>query len=186
MDKYDAVVIGAGNTAMDAARAAKRLPGVEDVTIVYRRTRRYMPADEEELKLAMEDGVRFEELLAPVRQKDGELTCRRMRLGEPDESGRRRPVETDEEVTIHADLVIAALGEKIDSDFYTHLGLDVTEKGYPVTDGATCETSKPGVYVIGDGNHGADTVVTAIRDARMAAEHILGKYGSDADTVEGK
>ncbi len=180
------VVIGAGNTAMDAARAAKRLPGVEDVTIVYRRTRRYMPADEEELKLAMEDGVRFEELLAPVRQKDGELTCRRMRLGEPDESGRRRPVETDEEVTIHADLVIAALGEKIDSDFYTHLGLDVTEKGYPVTDGATCETSKPGVYVIGDGNHGADTVVTAIRDARMAAEHILGKYGSDADTVEGK
>ena len=75
------VVIGGGNTAMDAARAAKRLPGVETVSLVYRRTRRYMPADQEELELALADGVEFRELLAPVGARDGVLTCRVMELG---------------------------------------------------------------------------------------------------------
>ena len=179
-------VIGAGNTAMDAARAAKRLPGVDDVTIVYRRTKRYMPADVEELEQASKDGVGFEELLAPVRQKDGRLLCRRMRLGEPDESGRRRPVETDENVTLAADLVIAALGERVDGAFYTHMGLETTDRGLPAVDPETCRSSRDNVYVIGDGCHGADTVVTAIQDARAASDAILEKYGMDPYAVTGR
>ena len=88
------VVIGGGNTAMDAARAAKRLPGVKKVSLVYRRTKRYMPADQEELELALADGVEFRELLSPVGVKDGVLTCAVMELGAPDASGRRSPVAT--------------------------------------------------------------------------------------------
>ena len=87
-------IVGAGNTAMDAARVAKRLPGVENVRIVYRRTKRFMPADEDELQEALADGVEFCELLAPKGVADGKLTCDVMRLGEPDESGRQRPVAT--------------------------------------------------------------------------------------------
>ena len=80
----DVVVIGGGNTAMDVARAAKRVPGVEHVRLVYRRTRRYMPADEEELVMALEDGVEFMELLSPGDLANGTLTCEVMRLGAPD------------------------------------------------------------------------------------------------------
>ena len=76
------VVIGGGNTAMDTARAAKRTAGVEQVTIIYRRTNRYMPAAEEELLMALEDGVAFKELLAPVSFENGTLICRKMQLGE--------------------------------------------------------------------------------------------------------
>ena len=90
-----------------AARQAKRM-GVGKVSIVYRRTKKYMPAEEEELKLALEDGVEFAELLSPVRQEKGKLVCRRMKLGAPDASGGRSPVETDELVEIDADTVIAA------------------------------------------------------------------------------
>ena len=91
------VVIGGGNTAMDAARAAKRIAGVESVSLVYRRTKRYMPADQEELELALTDGVEFKELLAPVGVRDGVLTCKVMELGAPDASGRRSPVDRSEE-----------------------------------------------------------------------------------------
>lgn len=81
-------VIGGGNTAMDAARAAIR-SGAASATLVYRRTKRYMPADAEELELAMADGVRFLELAAPVAQENGRLKCERMTLGASDEKGRR-------------------------------------------------------------------------------------------------
>ncbi len=103
------VVIGGGNTAMDTARAAKRNEGVEHVYLVYRRTKRYMPADEEELLLAMEDGVEFKELLAPVKMENGTLICKKMILGEIDASGRRGVESTDEIVEIPADTVIAAV-----------------------------------------------------------------------------
>ncbi len=166
-------VIGAGNTAMDAARAAKRLPGVETVSVVYRRTRRYMPADEEELSLALGDGVEFRELLAPSRQKDGVLTCRKVVLGEMDASGRQKPVVTEEEAELLADTVIASLGEQVDTDFYQSLGLAVDEKGVPVLSGAM-ESSKEGIYLIGDGARGPATVVMAIRDAQAAVNHYLG------------
>ena len=170
-------VIGTGNTAMDAARMAKRIPGVEDVTVVYRRTKRYMPADEQELKEAMEEGILFRELLAPKVQKDGLLTCRRMVLGEPDASGRQRPVETDEEVTLPADAIIASLGERVDGAAYECFGVAVSDRGLPVLDAATMETSQAGVYAIGDGAAGVADIVRAIRDARIAANAILKAEG---------
>ena len=107
-------VIGGGNTAMDAARLALRC-GAESSTLVYRRTKKYMPADAEELELAIADGVQFLELVSPVEQKDGKLLCRKMVLGAPDASGRRSPVETDETVEIPCDTVISAAVS------YTHL-----------------------------------------------------------------
>ena len=106
------VVIGGGNTAMDTARSAKRCEGVEHVYLVYRRTKRYMPADEHELLLALEDGVEFEELLAPVKLEGGKLVCKVTKLGEPDASGRAGVIETEETISIPADTVIAAVGEK--------------------------------------------------------------------------
>ena len=167
------VVIGGGNTAMDTARAAKRVKGVEHVYLVYRRTKRYMPAEEEELVLAMEDGVEFKELLAPVSLAGGMLTCRVMELSGTDQSGRRGVTETDQEITLPADLVIAAVGEKVPSDYYQKNGLDVTGRGTAVVDANTLESSKKGVYVVGDGLYGPATVVEAIRDAKLAAEAIL-------------
>ncbi|WP_066458805.1 putative selenate reductase subunit YgfK [Anaerotruncus rubiinfantis] len=167
------VVIGGGNTAMDAARAAKRAPGVKNVRLVYRRNKRYMPADEEELALAIADGVQFCDLLAPVGVKDGVLTCHRMKLGEPDESGRRRPVDTGEVITVPADTVIAAVGEKVDSAFYGQNGIALTERGYARVN-ENLETSVPGVYIVGDANRGPATVVEAIADAAKAAKAICG------------
>lgn len=168
------VVIGAGNTAMDAARMAKRIKGVEDVTVVYRRTKRYMPANEDELLEALEEGVIFKELLAPVAQKDGILTCRKVVLGEMDESGRQKPVVTEEEVQVPADTIIASLGEKVDSAVYEKLGIELNEKGTPVLNKETMETTTPGVYAIGDGAVKAATIVLAIKDAQTAANAILG------------
>ena len=112
------VVIGGGNTAMDTARAAKRTNGVEKVSLVYRRTKRYMPADAEELEMAVEDGVEFCELLAPVRLEAGKLVCKVMKLGDLDASGRRGVVETGEFAEVDADTVIVAVGEKVPTAFY--------------------------------------------------------------------
>jgi len=169
------VVIGGGNTAMDTARAAKRTEGVDHVYLVYRRTKRYMPADAEELLMAVEDGVEFKELLAPVKLENGKLICNVMRLGDMDGSGRRGVVETGETAEVPADTVIAAVGEKVDSDRLTGWGIAVNERGKAVTDGETLETSVKGVYVVGDGLGGPATVVEAMRDAKKAAEAILGR-----------
>lgn len=160
-------VIGGGNTAMDAARAAKRM-GVEKVSIVYRRTKKYMPADEEELKLALEDGVEFAELLAPVEKRDGVLVCRRMKLGELDASGRRSVTETDELVSVAADTVIAAVGERADGEAFKQYGVTLDERGRaPFDCGA-------GVFVAGDALRGPATVVEAIADARRFADAVIG------------
>lgn len=167
-------VIGAGNTAMDAARAAKRMPGVENVSIVYRRTVKYMPADEEELELALEDGVELKELLAPVAHRDGKLICHKVVLGEMDASGRQKPVETEEEVLLDVDTVVASLGEKVDPSFYEGLGLKTTSRGIAELNPFTMEASVPHVYVVGDGAGGPATVVEAIRDASRAVNDILG------------
>ena len=166
------VVIGGGNTAMDAARAAKRIPGVEKVSLVYRRTKRYMPADQEELELALEDGVEFCELLAPVGVKDGVLTCHQMELGAPDASGRRSPVDTGKVVEVPACTVITAVGEKVDTELYTANGLEVDNRGKAVVNADTLESSVKNVYVIGDGQKGPGTVVEAIAGATKAARAI--------------
>ena len=166
-------VIGAGNTAMDVARVAKRIPGVEDVYLIYRRTARYMPADEEELELALKDGVILKELMAPVSFKDGKLLCKEMVLGEPDESGRRRPVETDKEVIFEVDRVITAIGEQVDPTIFEKNNIETDKWGRAVINKLTYESTTPGVYVIGDGALGAATIVQAIADATKAVNSIL-------------
>ena len=167
------VVIGGGNTAMDTARAAKRSAGVKKVSLVYRRTRRYMPAEEEELLLALQDGVEFAELLAPVKWKDGKLVCQKMVLGEKDAAGRAGAAAVDEYVEIPADTVIAAVGEKVPGDFYKANGIRVDEKGRPEVSGKL-ESSASGVYIIGDGLYGPSIVVKAMAQAKQAAEAIIG------------
>ena len=180
------VVIGGGNTAMDTARAAKRTDGVTQVAIVYRRTKRYMPADEEELLMAQEEGIDFVNLLAPVSSADGRMVCSKMQLGEPDTSGRRSVVDTGEEVCVSCDTIISAVGEKVPTQFYKDNNLGTDKRGYLIVDPVTLETSVKGVYAVGDGLGGPATVVEGIRDAAKAAEGILRmriteKYISTAD-----
>ncbi len=184
------VIIGGGNTAMDAARAAKRCNGVENVRLVYRRTKRYMPADAEELALAVADGVEFCELLAPVKFACGNLVCDVMQLGAPDAGGRRSPVSTGRTANIPADTVISAVGEKTDAAFYLSSGLHVDEKGKAKTNEALCAAD--GIYVVGDANRGPSTVVEAIADAATAVTDILSStikdipYYKEANVLKAK
>ena len=174
------VVVGAGNTAMDVARAAKRNAGVENVYLVYRRTKRYMPADQEELEEAIEEGVIFKELLAPFTHENGKLLCHRMVLSDVDASGRRSVKESDEVLEVPCDTVIASIGEKVDGAFYEKNGITVNEKGLPVLKKETNETSVSGVYAAGDGAFGASVIVKAIANAKLACEAILNKtIGTD-------
>ena len=178
------VVVGAGNTAMDVARAAKRNAGVENVYLVYRRTKRYMPADQEELEEAIEEGVNFQELLAPFTLENGKLLCHRMVLSEMDASGRRSVKESDEVVEVPCDTVIASIGEKVDGSFYEKNGISVTDKGLPVLKKESNETSVAGVYAAGDGAFGASVIVKAIADAKLACEAILNKtIGTDRPSL---
>ncbi|MCL2663408.1 MAG: putative selenate reductase subunit YgfK [Oscillospiraceae bacterium] len=168
-------VIGGGNTAMDVARAAKRVSGVKSVSLIYRRTKRYMPADGEELQLALDDEVEFKELLAPVRLKAGKLVCEQMELGAPDKSGRRSPVATGRTVEIQVDTVIAAVGDQVDGQMLKQFGVPVDEKGRAIVNAETLETDKPGVYMAGDAKRGPATVAEAIADAIRCVEAITGQ-----------
>ncbi len=165
------VVVGGGNTAMDAARTALRL-GARHVTVVYRRTRNEMPAITEEIDEALEEGIELQELVAPLSlRQDGTgpvLTCQRMELGEPDESGRRRPVpieSEDAQFDIRCDRVIAALGQTPD--------LSVFPEGSDVRDGEKLAglTGCP-VFAGGDFATNEGTVTAAIGSGRRAALHV--------------
>ncbi len=176
-------VVGGGNTAMDAARAALRA-GAQSSTLVYRRTKKYMPADAEELELAIADGVRFLELVSPVEQKDGKLRCERMKLGEPDEKGRRKPEPTGEFVDIDCDTVISAVGEKVESEIFTADGIEVDGKGLPAF-----RTNVEGVFAGGDAMRGPATVVEGIADAQWFANAVIGeahKYAVPAHARAGR
>lgn len=173
------VVVGGGNSAMDGARAALRVPGVERVTLVYRRTEAQMPADREEFDNALADGVAFRELRVPVTlSADGQLKCQVMTLGEPGRDGRPLPVPVPGCFeTLPADTVIAAIGEKVDTDFLRRCGLDLDERGWVKADPSTLETTVPGVFIGGDAWRGPSTVVESIADGRTAAEAILAREG---------
>ena len=162
-------VVGGGNTAMYAARAALRA-GAKSSTLVYRRTKKYMPADAEELEMAIADGVEFLELVAPVEQKDGKLICEKMKLGDPDDKGRRKPVPTGEMVEIPCDTVVSAVGEKVESEVFTRNGITVDEKGIPAF-----KTNLEGVYAGGDAMRGPATVVEGIADAQYFANAVIGE-----------
>ncbi len=183
-------IIGGGNTAMDAARLAKR-SGAKSSTLVYRRTKKYMPADAEELELAIADGVNFLELVSPVKQADGKLICEKMKLGEPDASGRRSPVGTGAFVEIDCDLVISAVGEQVDDALFAANGIALNEKKRPAF-----QTNIEGVYAAGDATRGPATVVEGIADAAKFAQIVIGQehaytitdaaYPTQAEAVEKK
>jgi len=172
-------VIGGGDTAMDCLRTALRL-GAEQVTCVYRRTEAEMPGRAEERKNAREEGAQFHFLATPVRllgdaaRHVRKMECRRMELGEPDDSGRRRPVPVEgSEFLVDADTVVFALGFGVDgAPVRDCAGLKTDKWGQVAIDMNTGATSRPGVFAGGDCAHGADLVVTAIADAVRAAEGI--------------
>jgi putative selenate reductase len=174
------VIIGGGSSAIDAARTAKRLVGRGgDVSIIYRRTLREMPAEHEEVQTAIEEGVNLFELAAPecLLVENGKVTtnvCFRMELGEKDESGRRRPIRIDgSEFHIEADSVISAIGQKVDLDFYPDEGLEINPE--------TLETSLPNVFAGGDAVRGASSLIHAIADGKRAAEAIKKKETGKGD-----
>ena len=170
------VIIGGGDTSMDCARTAVRLGGRE-VTLVYRRTEKEMVGREEERQHAREEGVRFEFLAAPTRflgtaaQHVRAVQLERMELGPPDESGRRRPQPVPgSEFTLEADSIVLAIGYSADERVAgSAAGVLMDKWGLLLVDRETGATDRPGVYAGGDDINGADLVVTAIRDARIAA-----------------
>ncbi|HET6450710.1 MAG TPA: putative selenate reductase subunit YgfK, partial [Spirochaetia bacterium] len=175
-------VIGAGDTAMDAARAALRCPGVSEVRIVYRRTEQEMPASHEEIVSARQEGVKFLFLRAPASWSPGSgLSCRVMALGPRDASGRPSPVATDATETLPADTVITALGAEVDAAALARLGLPSSSAGAdrrpPRVDPVTQETDVPGVFLLGDAAEGAATIVRAIASARRAVDAIAAREG---------
>ena len=169
-------VVGAGNTAMDCARAALRVPGVKDVTVVYRRSFNEIPAYREEYEEAVEDGVKFRFLTNPERfDADGNLTCRVMELGAPDEKGRRRPLATAQTVSFKIDALITAVGEQADTDVLRAMGVPLDDKGWPLVDLKTGETARSNVFLIGDVQKGPSSIVAAIGDARRATDVIVAR-----------
>ncbi len=170
-------VIGGGNTAVDCARTTKRL-GSESVRLVYRRTREEMPAAGEEIEALLHEGIEIDFLAAPVRflgegGKVAKMECVRMELGEPDESGRRRPMpKAGSEFTIPVDCVITALGQAVQTSFLESIGVAMGKGGTITIDPLTGATNIEGVFAGGDVVTGPAYVVDAIAAGKKAARSI--------------
>jgi NADPH-dependent glutamate synthase beta subunit-like oxidoreductase/Pyruvate/2-oxoacid:ferredoxin oxidoreductase delta subunit len=193
------VVVGGGDVAIDSARVAQRASpesfdpstglrtsfaqgkfgrggGNREVTVLYRRSRAEMPAEPWQVQEAEEEGIKIHYLAAPMRAlgQDGVLTgleCIRMELGEPDESGRRRPVPiAGSEFTLECDSLLAAIGQTVDTPFE---GLSLAKRGTYVADPVTLQTDVPGVFAGGDAVSGPASVIEAIAAGQRAAESIL-------------
>ena len=179
-------VVGGGNVAMDAARCAKRL-GAEEVSIVYRRSEKELPARAEEVEHAKEEGIVFRLLNNPTQILGDDqgnvrgMECVRMELGEPDASGRRRPVEVPgSEFVLDVDCVIMSIGTSPNPLIKsTTKGLETQKWGGIIVEEETGLTSREGVYAGGDAVTGAATVILAMGAGKTAAkaidEHISGK-----------
>ncbi|MFP4301961.1 MAG: putative selenate reductase subunit YgfK [Alkalispirochaetaceae bacterium] len=179
------VVVGAGDTAMDCARAALRSPGVEEVIVAYRRAEAQMPASEEEYELAREDGIAFHWLRNPERfDRDGTLTLRVMELGEPDDSGRRRPLPTEKTETITADTLIHSIGDDPEVEVLAEAGLNPDRRRGTVKTGPGGETEVENVFLVGDSRTGASTIVNCIAEGRRAAETICRKADPEWSRAE--
>ncbi|MGD2172490.1 MAG: FAD-dependent oxidoreductase [Gammaproteobacteria bacterium] len=165
------LVIGGGDVAMDACRVARRLPGVRNVKVVYRRDYDAMPARREELHGAMEEGIEVIYNTQPVGVVDGALRCVRTELGEPDEDGRRRPVNVEgSEHDIECGLVIAAVGQKTECGELDELGLMDKDRVRTRYEGMT--TEDPKVFAAGDGAFGGSTIVEAMYQGHRAAYYV--------------
>ncbi len=153
----DVIVVGGGNTAMDAARMAVRTSGVESVTVIYRRSENEMPCDREEYEMALSDGIKFMFLTNPSDFTDGRLTASKMVLGEKDASGRRKPVDSGEKVELDCTYLISAIGEKPDKAVLDAIGAN----------------EKDNVWIIGDTKTGPSTVVRCIASAQAAVDEAI-------------
>ncbi len=165
-------VIGGGNSAMDAARTARRLVGeAGEVSVIYRRTRREMPAAPEEVQALLDEGIQLIELTAPecMLVEDGRVVsnvCFRMKLGEMDASGRPRPIRIDgSEFNLNVDSVISAIGQRVDLDFFPDKKLEINP--------ATHETQFENIFAGGDAVRGPSTLIKAIGDGKKVAESIM-------------
>ncbi len=195
MHAKNVAVVGGGNVAMDAARTALRL-GADNVYIVYRRSMDELPARKEEVEHAEEEGIKFEILRNPVKIlgynnpdnrrdiKNGFVTgikVRKCRLGEPDERGRRKPVEVEgSEYVLDVDCVIMAIGTSPNPLIKNTDGLDVNARGGIIAEEGTGKTTKQGVFAGGDAVTGAATVILAMGAGKTAAkaidEYLTAKY----------
>jgi len=187
IDEYDTpikksksvAVVGGGNVAMDAARCAKRL-GAEKVYIVYRRSETEMPARLEEVHHAKEEGIEFRLLTNPTKINSDEngkvssITCQRMKLGEPDSSGRRSPVPIPGDIyDIEVDTVVMSIGTSPNPLIRkTTPGIETNKKGCLVVNEDTMQTSRKGIYAGGDAVTGAATVILAMGAGKKAAASI--------------
>jgi glutamate synthase (NADPH/NADH) small chain len=175
----DVAVIGGGNTALDAIRSALRL-GARKAYVLYRRSEAEMPARAEEAKHAKEEGIEFQVLTAPVEfLSDGKgwltgVRCLKMQLGEPDASGRRRPVPIEgSEFDVPLSVAVIAIGTTANPIVQsTTPGLNTNKRGYIVADATTQRTSRQGVFAGGDIVTGAATVILAMGAGRRAAQGI--------------
>jgi heterodisulfide reductase subunit A len=168
------VVVGGGNVAIDSAMTARRI-GAERVTILYRRTRAEMPANDWEVEEAEEEGIQFHFLASPIEilgkgDVIASVKCQRMQLGEPDESGRRRPVPIEGDIfDLPVDTVILAIGQTLDDVIS---GVDRTRRGWIVADPVTLQTNLEGVFAGGDAVSGPASVVEAVGAAHRTVESI--------------
>lgn len=175
----DVAVFGAGNVAMDAARTALRI-GAENVSIIYRRSRDEMPARQEEIHHAEEEGIQLRLLTNPIKftgDDKGRLTaveCMKMELGEPDESGRRRPVPVkDSNFTVPCDMAVIAIGSGANPLLTSSTsGLELNKRGYIKTDIRTGKTTRQKIWAGGDIVTGSATVIEAMGAGRIAANSI--------------
>ncbi|HDM66902.1 MAG TPA: hypothetical protein ENG62_00755 [Thermoplasmatales archaeon] len=194
-----AVVVGAGNVAMDCCRSAKRL-GVEEVIVVYRRTENEMPANKEEYEAAKREGVKFMFQTNPIEviTKNGKIIgvkCVKMKLGEPDESGRRRPMPIEgSEFIIEADMLIPAVGQRVDLSWLDKeegLKIKKTKWDTIVVDEYTLMTDEPGVFAGGDCVLGPSTFIEAEAQGERAAKFMhqymtKGRFEVDDDIIISK
>ncbi|HNV95882.1 MAG TPA: putative selenate reductase subunit YgfK [Bacteroidales bacterium] len=172
------IVVGGGNTAMDVARTAYRLiPEVGKVTVLYRRTISEMPAEAEEIQALLDEGIEIMELVSPLsviakNERVVALKCQRMKLGEPDSSGRPQPIAIEgSEFELKADLIVPALGQEVDLDFIQDPSIKINKNHF--------ETNKNNIYIGGDALHNASTFIRAVGDGRKVAENIFAKENID-------
>ena len=172
------IIVGGGDVAIDAARSAIRI-GADKVTILYRRTRAEMPARNEEIEDALEEGIGIEFLMAPMEvvAENGNvsgLKCLRMELGQPDDSGRRRPVPIEgSEFVVPCDIIIPAIGQRVNPSFLKGSGeIELTKWNTIIADPVSCETSRKGIFAGGDAQSGPWIAIGAVAAGRQAAESI--------------
>ena len=184
----DIVVIGGGNVAMDSARTTRRLGG--KITIAYRRSLKEMPAHKEEIQQAQEEGIEFNFLINPTKfykkEKGTYLECVKMELGEPDESGRRRPIEIkDSAFDLNCDYVIFAIGQEVETTDLERNHIEVTKAGLISVDPITLQTLEEGIFAGGDAITGPASAVEAISAGHEAAISI-DRYLNNEDMKAGR